>query len=196
MTDAAPVDVAATPVETVSDPSDPNVCSILMLCLGNICRSPAAEAVMKNILRGRNVSDKFMVDSCGTGGGSPDWYMEDGFSHHVGAPPDVRMSYAANQRGISVDTQSRPLCKEDLERFDYIVAMDSDNVEAIETARAHWGVDEPKANIILLTEHCQDESFRGQPVPDPYYSRQKSFDYALDMIQDACAGLVDHLNQS
>lgn len=169
---------------------------ILMLCFGNICRSPAAEAVMKNVLENRNLNEKFFVESCGTGGGSPDWYMDDGFSHHVGSPPDVRMQYAAKQRGFTLDTTSRPLTKEDFDKFDYIVAMDSSNLEAIETARRHWGIDEPHSKVMLLSEFSSDQSFRGKGVPDPYYSGQDGFDHALDLIQDACQGLADFLTKS
>lgn len=196
MSDAAPVDVEATPVKTVADPNNPDVRSILMLCLGNICRSPAAEAVMNKVLEDRNLGDMFIVDSCGTGGGSPDWYMEDGNSHHVGSEPDVRMRYAAKQRGITVDSDSRPMNKEDLDKFDYIVAMDSSNVKAMTVARKHWGMEESKAQVILMTDFSTDESVRGMPVPDPYYTGQKGFDVALDLIQDACVGLVDHLTKS
>lgn len=166
---------------------------ILMLCLGNICRSPAAEAVMKAVLSSRNLTDAFFVDSCGTGGGSPDWYLEDGFSHHIGSPPDIRMQYAAQQRGLVLESESRPLNKDDFEMFDYIVAMDSSNLEAVEMARQHWGVDNQHAEIMLLSEFSSDEAFRGKGVPDPYYSRQDGFNHALDLIQDACQGLADHI---
>lgn len=174
---------------------DPNrVKGILMLCLGNICRSPAAEAVMNKVLSDRGLNEKYFVDSCGTGGGSLDWYMENGFSHHTGSAPDIRMQYAAKQRGYVLDTRSRPLNKEDFDRFDYIVAMDSSNIDSVETARQHWGIDD-KANVkvMLMSEFSSDESFRGKGVPDPYYSGQDGFDHALDLILDSCNGLVDFL---
>lgn len=166
---------------------------ILMLCSGNICRSPAAEAILKGMLAEKNLQDKFFVDSCGTGGGSPDWYMEDGFSHHEGYPADTRMTYSANKRGIKVDSISRPLRKEDFDRFEWIIAMDSTNIESIETARAHWGVEDPKAKVVLISEFSKEEEFKGKEVPDPYWSKQNGFEDVLDLLQESCAGLVDSL---
>lgn len=186
--EAPAADEAATPAAT-----DDGRKGILMLCLGNICRSPAAEAVMNGILDARDLKDQFFVDSCGTGGGSPDWYMDGCLSHHEGAPPDTRMQYAAEQRGLSLDTESRPLNKDDFNKFHMIVAMDSTNIEAVETARAHWGVEDPKAKVVLLSDFSTTESFRGQGVPDPYWSRQNGFEHALDLIQESCDGLANHI---
>lgn len=169
---------------------------ILMLCMGNICRSPAAEAVFKGLLREKNLEDKFFVDSCGTGGGSPNWYMEDGMSHHEGYPADTRMTYSAGKRGIKVDSISRPLQKEDFDRFDWIIAMDSMNVEAIDTAREHWGVENPRAKVKLLSEFSSNADFKGQGVPDPYWSRQDGFEKALDLIEESCGGLLDQLSSA
>lgn len=200
--DIVNTDVEAGTVEPVEEQvatavaDDPNrVKGILMLCLGNICRSPAAEAVMNKVLSDRGLNEKYFVDSCGTGGGSLDWYMENGFSHHTGSAPDIRMQYAAKQRGYVLDTRSRPLNKDDFDRFDYIIAMDSSNLDSVETARQHWGIDDDKANgkVMLMSEFSSDESFRGKGVPDPYYSGQDGFDHALDLILDSCNGLADFL---
>lgn len=166
---------------------------ILMLCLGNICRSPAAEAVMKGVLTKRNMSDSFFVDSCGTGGGYPNWYKENGRSYHEGGPPDERMQAAAERRGIVVDGASRPLHPDDFDRFDMIVAMDDSNLENIDLARRYWGINNPHAQISLLSSFSPDEGFRGRAVPDPYYSGPAGFDYALDLIENSCDGLADHL---
>lgn len=169
---------------------------ILMLCMGNICRSPAAEAVLKGLLREKNLEEKYFVDSCGTGGGSPDWYMEGGMSHHEGYPADTRMEYSAKKRGINVDSISRPLQKEDFDRFDWIIAMDSANIEAIETAREHWGVENPRAEIKLLSEFSSNADFKGKGVPDPYWSRQGGFEEVLDLIEESCGGLIDFLSSA
>lgn len=166
---------------------------VLMLCLGNICRSPAAEAVLKQIVTRRGVADKFDIDSCGTGGGSESWYMDGGFSWHEGDDADPRMIQAASSRGIQITSKSRPLQKDDFDRFDWIVTMDSNNTEAVETARAYWRVPRDKANVALLSSFSNDNDFKGRPVPDPYFGGQRGFEHALDLIEGACEGLVDRL---
>ncbi|CAN8072051.1 unnamed protein product [Agarophyton chilense] len=169
---------------------------ILMLCTGNICRSPAAEAIMKTVLDKRDILSHFFVDSCGTGGGSSNWYKENGFSYHEGDLADPRMRAAATKRGLELESRSRPLVKDDFDQFEVIVAMDSHNLRAIETARLYWKVDNPKAQIVLMSEFSPDESFKGQPIPDPYWSGADGFEYALDLIEGACEGLADHLTSS
>ncbi|KAI0566218.1 protein tyrosine phosphatase [Gracilaria domingensis] len=164
-----------------------------MLCTGNICRSPAAEAVMKGVLDKRGLQTDFFVDSCGTGGGSSNWYKESGFSYHEGDLADPRMRAAARKRGLKLESRSRPLAKDDFDKFEVIVAMDSYNLSAIETARQYWNVDSPKARIVLMSEFSPDESFKGKPIPDPYWSGADGFEYALDLIEGACEGLADHL---
>ena len=158
-----------TPSMSIQD-NEKNRKGILMLCLGNICRSPAAEAVMKGVIESRDLQEYLFVDSCGTGGGSPNWYMEGGFSYHRGDSADSRMTQAASKRGLNVDSVSRPLCPEDFDKFDIIIAMDSSNVHSIETARKHWGINQQNAEISLMSEFSSDKNFRGRAVPDPYYS--------------------------
>lgn len=170
---------------------------ILFLCLGNICRSPAAEAVMNGVLTRRNLTDQFFVDSCGTGGGSPTWYLEGGFSNHEGDPADPRMRAAAIARGLTLESRSRPLRGDDFHRFELIVGMDESNIESIEIARNHWNVSkDAPAQVALMSHFSPDHNFRGRPVPDPYWSGPKGFDYALDLIEGACDGLADHLTAS
>ena len=166
---------------------------ILMLCLGNICRSPAAEAVMKDVLEKRQLTDHFFVDSCGTGGGSPDWYMKDGFSYHRGDPADSRMRAEAAKRGLKLDSRSRPLTKRDFDAFHIIIGMDDSNLDSIETARQSWGVKDPNAQVALLSQFSSDPTFKGKPVPDPYYGGTDGFAHALNLIEGACDGLADHL---
>lgn len=169
---------------------------ILMLCLGNICRSPAAEAMFKKILSERNMQDKYFVDSCGTGGGIPNWYKESGCSNHEGNRADSRMIHSAEKRGLSIDSLSRPLRKEDFDRFTWIVAMDSMNLESIETARNYWGVTNPKAKVVLLSEFSRNKSFKGKGVPDPYWSGQDGFEEVLDILDESCTGLADYLQRT
>lgn len=149
---------------------------------------------MTGVLARRNLQEQFFVDSCGTGGGSPNWYMEGGFSHHQGDPADPRMQAAAANRGLALHSKSRPLVKQDFETFDVIVAMDHSNIDSIEEARRYWGVpQDTNAKVVLMSRFSPDEGFRGRAVPDPYYSGAKGFEYALDLIEGACEGLADDL---
>jgi protein-tyrosine phosphatase len=171
---------------------------VLMVCLGNICRSPAAEAVLRAAAAHRALP--LVVDSCGTGGGSPEWYAAGGFSHHEGDAGDPRMRAAAAARGLDITSRSRPLVPADLEgagAFDVIVGMDGDNLRAMETARRAW-VREGRCaggevRWRLLSEFSKDEAFRGQPVPDPYYGGRRGFEHALDLIEGAADGILDEL---
>ncbi len=161
------------------------------MCLGNICRSPAAEAVLRERAAIRGMSDSVFVDSCGTGGGSEFWYMEGGFSFHEGDPSDERMRRTAEARGIEITSTSRPLRPSDFEEFHYIVAMDESNVEAIETAAEHWKVKRGDSRVVKLMDFTKIEGKKGIAVPDPYYGGVKGFENALDMIQEAADGLLD-----
>ena len=112
--------------------------AVLFVCLGNICRSPTAEAVFRSVVEGAGAAADFDIDSCGTGGGSSNWYQAGGFSYHEGDPADGRMTQAAKVRGHDLTSRSRPLVPADFQRFDAIVAMDSNNVAAIKRAAEHW----------------------------------------------------------
>ncbi|CAM9951516.1 unnamed protein product [Choristocarpus tenellus] len=96
---------------------------VLFVCLGNICRSPSAEAVFKDVTAKNGAQDEFYIESCGTGGGSSNWYKDGGFSFHEGDPPDARMTAAAAKRGVKLGGTSRPLRPQDLDDFDLIVGM-------------------------------------------------------------------------
>lgn len=162
------------------------------MCLGNICRSPAAEAVLKARADVRGLSDIVHVDSCGTGGGRPEWFI-DGMAYHKGDDPDHRMRAAASQRGLQLTSISRPLVKEDFDEFHRIIAMDENNIEAIEEARKYWEVPSTNARVELLTNFSSKPHKRGTAIPDPYYGGPRGFDIALDLIQDACDGLLDDI---
>lgn len=150
---------------------------------------------MNGVLEQRGLTETFFVDSCGTGGGSPDWYIENGFSYHEGDPADPRMRQAAMKRGLTLESRSRPLKPEDFDKFEIIVGMDSSNIQSIETARKYWNVEQPRAKVAIMSQFSPDESFRGRAVPDPYYSGSDGFEYALDLIEGACEGLADHLTK-
>jgi protein-tyrosine phosphatase len=139
---------------------------ILMVCLGNICRSPLAEGILQSKLP----ADKFVVDSAGTG----DW--------HAGQCPDRRSILAANNRGVDISMQkARQIRKSDFKDFDHIFVMDSSNFKDV-TKLAPTPQD--KAKVMLM----MDEIFPGQKVdvPDPYYGDAKAFDKVFDMLDEVC----------
>jgi len=149
---------------------------VLFICLGNICRSPAAEGVFLHLLEREGLQAAFEVDSAGTG------------SWHVGNRADPRMRSAADRRGIHLPSRARQLEPADLTRFDHILAMDEDNLSAIHAmARRHGAT----ARIAPITGHCRRHGAR--EVPDPYYGGPDGFDQVLDLLEDACKGLLEDL---
>jgi protein-tyrosine phosphatase len=168
-----------------------------MVCLGNICRSPSAEAVFRAAVAKRGLSDSFWIDSCGTGGGAGDWYKAGGFSYHEGGPADQRMAAAAASRGIALTSSSRPLSPADVERVDYILAMDAANERAIAVAAEHWAAATTRRELPVsrLTHYLRDPALKAAHapagVPDPYYGGRQGFETVLDLLEDACEGLLD-----
>lgn len=151
---------------------------VLFVCMGNICRSPTGEAVMQHLVVERDVAHRVLVDSAGTIG------------YHVGAPADARMREAASRRGYRMQSRSRQVTRADLEQFDLIVAMDRDNLDdlqALDTSGQYGD------KIRLLSEFLPEGS--PQDVPDPYYGGDQGFECVLDMIENACPNLLDHLLQ-
>jgi protein-tyrosine phosphatase len=139
---------------------------ILMVCLGNICRSPLAEGILQSKLP----ADKFVVDSAGTG----DW--------HAGQCPDRRSILAAKNRGLDISMQkARQIRKSDFKDFDHIFVMDSSNFKDV-TKIAPTPQDKDKVMLMM------DEIFPGQKVdvPDPYYGDAKDFDKVFDMLDEVC----------
>eukprot|EP00188_Purpureofilum_apyrenoidigerum_P004410 Plantae.Rhodophyta-Purpureofilum_apyrenoidigerum.ctg4980.p1 GENE.Plantae.Rhodophyta-Purpureofilum_apyrenoidigerum.ctg4980~~Plantae.Rhodophyta-Purpureofilum_apyrenoidigerum.ctg4980.p1 ORF type:complete len:205 (-),score=42.60 Plantae.Rhodophyta-Purpureofilum_apyrenoidigerum.ctg4980:478-1092(-) len=170
---------------------------VLFVCLGNICRSPTAEAMFKNVVEREGRTSQFEVDSCGTGGGNPDWFMEEGWSYHEGDSADSRMQETAARRGIKLTSKSRPLKREDLESFDYILAMDENNVREIMRAAKHWGDTShslAREKTSLMLDFAKEEKLRGKAVPDPYYGGPEGFEKVLDLLDDASEGLLNHID--
>ncbi|MCM1451672.1 MAG: low molecular weight phosphotyrosine protein phosphatase [Clostridium sp.] len=151
---------------------------ILFVCLGNICRSPAAEGVLKAKLRESGI-EWAEVDSAGTG------------DYHIGDLPDIRMRRAAADRGIMLDHRCRQAKAWDFEEFDMIIGMDANNMRNLRrlapTAEA-----EKKLHSIgeWLPEGCGYDH-----VPDPYYEGREGFELALDLLEMACDGIVDDLRR-
>ena len=170
---------------------------VLFVCLGNICRSPTGEAVFRAVCERRGVAGRFDIDSCGTGGGSDNWCQPGGFSYHEGDNADARMTAAAAKRGVRLTSKSRPLRPQDFDRFEHILGMDASNLAQIERAASQWGVT-PREGQVRLTlggDVLSDPRFAGRytACPDPYYGGEDGFELVLDLLEDACEGLLDTL---
>ncbi|MCH9713440.1 MAG: low molecular weight phosphotyrosine protein phosphatase [Cyanobacteria bacterium] len=154
---------------------------VLFVCLGNICRSPAAEGVFLHQVAQAGLEERLQVDSAGTGG----W--------HVGHPADARMRAAAARRGLELTSRARQLELADLSQFDHILTMDNDNLAAVEAmvGRARAAGLEPRASVEPLVHYCRHHSVT--EVPDPYYGGAQGFEHVLDLLDDACAGLLEAL---
>jgi protein-tyrosine phosphatase len=148
--------------------------TVLFVCLGNICRSPTAEGVFRYRLENANLSSAFVVDSAGTG----HW--------HVGSPPDRRAQETALQRGIDIShLRGRQVNDDDMERFDYIIAMDRANQQVLQQ-RADLRY---RDKIHLMLEFT--DAFGLIDVPDPYYGGDGGFDQVIDLIERASDGLLE-----
>lgn len=148
---------------------------VLFVCLGNICRSPAAEGVLQSLATKRGVADAVFVDSAGTS------------SYHIGEPADRRMRTAASNRDIELTSRSRMVSPRDIGEFDLVIAMDRKNLRELKAL-----VKEGEAqNIRLLSDYLED----GWPdeVPDPYYGGDDGFEQVLDMLQAASPAILDEL---
>jgi len=151
---------------------------VLFVCMGNICRSPAAEGVFLHLLAQARLEHCFAVDSAGTGG----W--------HVGHRADRRMIAAAERRGIHLPSRARQIEAADLQRFDHILTMDADNLAAVRRLERQAP---GRARISPLIDHCR--RLRSPEVPDPYYGGADGFERVLDLLEDACTGLLEDLLQ-
>jgi protein-tyrosine phosphatase len=150
---------------------------VLMVCLGNICRSPTAEGVLRSLAAREFPEVALEVDSAGTA------------NYHVGEPPDRRTVAAARRRGYEIGgLRARQVCAEDLERFDYVLAMDRANLAELH-GRAQRT---PRAHLGLLLEFSPDCG--AQEVPDPYYGGQEDFERVLDLCEAGARGLLRRLS--
>ena len=151
---------------------------ILFVCLGNICRSPAAEGIFNQKIRERNLENFFVVDSAGTG------------SWHVGNPPDKRMRATALSRGIELTSRSRQIEENDLYEFDEILVMDKENLEAVKSLIKD-NMNPVHSKIKLILSYSKNSQL--DEVPDPYYGGQNGFEKVLDLLNDAIGELIDSL---
>ena len=151
---------------------------ILFVCLGNICRSPAAEGIFNQKIKERDLENFFVVDSAGTG------------SWHLGNLPDKRMRATALSRGIELTSRARQIEENDLYEFDQILVMDKDNLDAVKllTKDQNHPV-HSKIKLIL----SYSKNFQLDEVPDPYYGGKNGFEKVIDLLDDAMDGLIDSL---
>ena len=149
---------------------------VSFVCLGNICRSPTAEAVMRHLVAEAGVKDETLIDSAGTG----DW--------HVGEPRDRRSSAVGQRRGIPLSGRARTFVAADFARFDHVLAMDRQNLENLLKIAPDA---EARAKVRLLRSYDPEAS--DDEVPDPYYGGPEGFDEVFDICLAACGGLLAHL---
>ena len=153
--------------------------SVLFVCLGNICRSPAAESIFIRLLEKKGLKDGFIVDSAGTG------------SWHVGKKADSRMRIAADRRDINILSKARQITGKDFEEFNYILAMDNSNFRNIQDLKNRTA-----SNGFASIKKIQDfrSVFYEQEVPDPYFGGDEGFDYVLDILEDSVKGFLESIS--
>lgn len=152
---------------------NPKKLKVLFVCLGNICRSPAAEGVMKKLVADSGQQHLWEIDSAGTG----DW--------HVGELPDRRMRAAGERRGYQFTHRCRQVTAEDFDRYDLIVGMDDNNIRNLHilaTSRDYWDKIIPIGRWLTV--------FEGYSVPDPYYGTERDFDHVISLLEMACARML------
>lgn len=157
--------------------SAPHRHKILFVCLGNICRSPAAEGVMRAIVEERGATSEWIIDSAGTGG------------YHIGDLPDKRMRIHARRRGYELTHRARKVGESDFDDFDLIVAMDGSN----EANLRRLAPTPEAANKIVPMARFIDKAMRYDYVPDPYYEGAEGFELVLDLLENGCQNLFNTL---
>jgi len=158
--------------------SSSHTIDVLFVCMGNICRSPTAEGVFRHLVESKGLEDLFHIDSSGTIG------------YHEGEPPDRRAQQEAQRRGMDISGQrSRPLSTRDYQQFDYIIAMDEDNLADIEARMPN----DFSGKIAMLMDF--GGAHAGEPVPDPYYGGKRGFEHVFDLVEEGCEGLLRYIAQ-
>jgi len=149
---------------------------ILFVCLGNICRSPLAEAIFKHKIAESGLSGKFIVDSSGTG------------DYHIGEDPDARTIEVAIRNGVSISHKARQFSTRDFDSFDYIIAMDESNLRNIRNLKNNI----EKGRLMLMRDF--DES-KDKNVPDPYFGGKDGFDEVFDILDASLANFLEFLKK-
>lgn len=153
-----------------------NVIKVLFVCMGNICRSPTAEAVFRHYVESAGLSENILIDSAGT------------HDYHIGDPPDLRTQRAARQRGYDMSgLRGRQVEAGDFHRFDYVLAMDHANLAILQRITPPDSDTRAKLFLEYARHHAERE------VPDPYYGGEDGFERVLDMVEDAAQGLLQEI---
>ncbi len=154
------------------------IINVLFICMGNICRSPTAEAVFRARVEEAGLGQHILIDSAGT------------HDYHIGEPPDARTQRAAKLRGYDMSAlRGRQVGAGDFERFDYVLAMDRANLAFLQRLRPS----DAAGHIGLFLEFAS--RYSQQEVPDPYYGGTDGFECVLDMVEDAAEGLLGHIRK-
>lgn len=151
--------------------------NVLFVCLGNICRSPLAEGIFKNMIAEKGLANEISCDSAGTSG----W--------HIGEAPDARSEAIANAHGISLDHTGRQLQEDDFRDFDYIIAMDKSNFQNIKAAKGFGNF--AAENLVMMRAY--DEQAKSADVPDPYFGGPEGFSEVYNMLERSCSSFLDHI---
>ena len=151
--------------------------SVLFVCLGNICRSPAAQAVMQRMVDERGLTSRFEIDSAGIGG----W--------HIGDLPDKRMRVHARPRGYELTHRARRVQDSDFEGFDLIVGMDASNVDDLRYMAA---TPEQQSKVVMMGDYIRQYPHYDH-VPDPYYEGSEGFELVLNLLEDSCDNLLNRI---
>ena len=156
----------------------PKSLNVLFVCMGNICRSPTAHGVFQKMIEDDGLADRIGVDSAGT------------YAYHVGKKPDSRAISTAKKRGYELSKlRARKISDDDFENFDYILAMDEENLNDL-TAQSD---EDYSDKIKLLLEYSNSAS--SLEVPDPYYGGMQGFEIVLDLVEDASRSLLEHIKE-
>lgn len=151
---------------------------VIFVCLGNICRSPSAEAVMNSVIEKAGLSGKIECDSAGT------------IAFHAGEPADARMKKHALKRGYTLTSIARKFTHDDFGEYDYVVAMDRSNfTDLLALDKGAEYIDK----ISMMTSYCIE--CEDEEVPDPYYGGPQGFEHVLDLLEDACVGLLEKIRE-
>lgn len=150
---------------------------VLFVCLGNICRSPLAEGIFKDLVKKKGLSDKIFCDSAGTA------------NYHIGKDPDHRSCDVASRYKITLEHKARQFFENDFEDFDYIVAMDRSNFENIKRLKAQGSI-EGKVFLMRKFDPLKDKE---EDVPDPYYGGLSGFEEVYKMLLRSCENLLEYL---